>query len=122
MNMDVVQFLRELLPSTAITVIFVLAVFLSYRLAPFFFDYRFTTAGIDIVAFAGRVTVGRYSREDIREVRILHLSQCLGRVQFTLHLGNRCRKRLVLVRLRSFPWALTLTPEDPESALRALGL
>lgn len=115
------EVLRQLLCCLLITSIPVWMILLSSRLGSLVWDCRFSRDGIDFVMLAGRLRVARYHREDIRDVEILDRWRSFGALQFSLALGNRFTRRVILVKLRSFPWRVALTPKDPEAAVRALG-
>lgn len=112
----------EIAKGLAVIGMYLLAIYLAVRLGPVVYDYRFTKAGISIVCLMGHLTIFHFGKETIKEAQVIGIWKCFFVGQFGLHLGNRYKKRLMIVRLRGFPWTMTLTPDDPDAAVRALGL
>lgn len=89
----------------------------------FVMDGKFGHDGIDVVMFAGLITLHRLKRQDIQRVQIVSpFARGDSRQLFTsFSVMNRPKRRGVAVWTKS-KWVWFFTPADPEAAVRALGI
>ena len=113
----------NILFSLLITVIWIGGIIYFIRFAPPIYDYKFSKTGIDVFVF-GAITVWHIDIKRIKDVQIITPWEAILRTQMGLNLVNRMslKEKCIVVKVKGFPWVITLTPEDPEAALRALNL
>jgi hypothetical protein len=91
------------------------------------FDYFVVPAGLEIRLF-GFLLVYRLNKQSIVGARVIERFNFIGSSEFgchpwnTLRLGNRWRRRWVLLEKRAWPRFLSISPNNPDAFIRALDL
>lgn len=92
---------------------------------PFFYNYRFSSQGIDILTLGGTIRVLQVRKDAIKSAYIKSVKDALfsrdfWKLSFALSLGNRFKSRVLVVETTGLIRRWCFTPKNPEEALARL--
>lgn len=100
---------------------FLSLLFLIYKALPWLYDYRFTSSGIEFFLFKF-IRIYFLDIKRIENVSLINTSMFAGNIRnyFIFSVGNRIRKKILLVKFQKSKGSMILTPANPEEAFRVL--